>query len=60
MVLLQIMRQINDEAPRYGVDLVANYRLVYGVEPDGYFSGKSALDGVYKLTAVKMRSGLLQ
>jgi nicotinate phosphoribosyltransferase len=55
MVLLQIMRQINDEAPRYGVDpqKLIN-RLVYGVGTRLITSqGRSALDGVYKLTAVK-------
>jgi nicotinate phosphoribosyltransferase len=55
MVLLQIMRQINDEAPRYRVNpqKLIN-RLVYGVGTNLITSqGKSALDGVYKLTAVK-------
>lgn len=55
MVLLQIMRQINDEAPRYRVNpqKLIN-RLVYGVGTNLITSqGRSALDGVYKLTAVK-------
>jgi len=55
IVLLQIMRQINDEAPRYQVNpqKLIN-RLVYGVGTKLITSqGRSALDGVYKLTAVK-------
>jgi nicotinate phosphoribosyltransferase len=55
MVLLQIMRQIHDEAPRYRVNpqKLIN-RLVYGVGTNLITSqGRSALDGVYKLTAVK-------
>lgn len=55
LVLLQILRQINDEAPRYGVEprKIIN-RLVYGVGTNLVTSqGRSSLDGVYKLTAVK-------
>ncbi|HEX3019624.1 MAG TPA: nicotinate phosphoribosyltransferase [Chitinispirillaceae bacterium] len=55
MVLLQIVRQISDEAPHYGVDpQKVISRLIYGVGTNLITSqGRSALDGVYKLTAVK-------
>lgn len=55
IVLLQILRQIHDEAPRYGVDpLKLINRLVYGVGTNLITSqGRSSLDGVYKLTAVQ-------
>jgi nicotinate phosphoribosyltransferase len=55
MVILQIISQIQEEAPRYGVDadhLVR--RLVYGVGTRLITSeGDAAMDGVYKLVAVK-------
>lgn len=54
LVIWQIITQIQDEAPLYGVDpdkLVA--RLVYGVGTGLITSrGQSALDGVYKLVAL--------
>jgi nicotinate phosphoribosyltransferase len=54
LVILQILTQIQDEAPRYGIDpddLIG--RLVYGVGTQLITSaGASALDGVYKLVAV--------
>lgn len=55
LVILQILTQIRDEAPRYGVDAenLIN-RLVYGVGTGLITShGDSALDGVYKLVAVQ-------
>jgi nicotinate phosphoribosyltransferase len=55
LVLWQIMTQIEEEASRYGVDpdhLIG--RLVYGVGTRLITSkGAPALDGVYKLTAVR-------
>jgi len=55
LVILQILTQIQEEAPRYGVDadhLIA--RLVYGVGTGLITSkGDSSLDGVYKLVAVQ-------
>ena len=55
LVIWQIVTQIEDEAQRYGVD--ANHlieRLVYGVGTRLITSqGASALDGVYKLVAVR-------
>ncbi len=55
LVILQILTQIQEEAPRYGVD--ADHlieRLVYGVGTGLITSkGDSALDGVYKLVAVR-------
>lgn len=55
LVIWQILTQIQEEAPRYGVDpdeLIA--RLVYGVGTRLIVSaGDPALDGVYKLVAVK-------
>jgi nicotinate phosphoribosyltransferase len=54
-VLMQIIGQIRDEAPRYGMDpdhLIG--RLVYGVGTRLITSaGETALDGVYKLVAVE-------
>jgi nicotinate phosphoribosyltransferase len=54
LVLLQILTQIQHEAPRYGVDadqLIG--RLIYGVGTRLVTSdGAAALDGVYKLVAV--------
>lgn len=55
LVIWQIITQIEEEAPRYGVDpdhLIG--RLVYGVGTRLITSqGASALDGVYKLVAVQ-------
>ena len=55
LVIWQIIAQIEEEAPRYGVDpgqLIA--RLVYGVGTGLITSlGAAALDGVYKLVAVQ-------
>jgi nicotinate phosphoribosyltransferase len=55
LVIWQIITQIQDEAPRYGVDpdsLIK--RLVYGVGTGLITSrGQGALDGVYKLVALK-------
>jgi nicotinate phosphoribosyltransferase len=55
LVIWQIMTQIQEEAPRYGVDpdrLIS--RLVYGVGTRLITSeGQAALDGVYKLVAVQ-------
>ncbi|TAK11874.1 MAG: nicotinate phosphoribosyltransferase [Anaerolineae bacterium] len=58
LVIWQILTQIQDEAPRYGADpdAIIN-RLVYGVGTSLITSsGDSALDGVYKLTAIKSGS----
>lgn len=58
LVIWQIVTQITEEAPRYGVDpdnLVK--RLVYGVGTRLITSeGDSALDGVYKLVALRNQS----
>ncbi|MBD3334942.1 MAG: nicotinate phosphoribosyltransferase [Candidatus Eisenbacteria bacterium] len=55
MVLMQILTQVRDEAPGYGVDadkLIE--RFLYGVGTRLITSrGDSALDGVYKLVAVE-------
>jgi nicotinate phosphoribosyltransferase len=55
MTMLQILAQIAEEAPRYGLD--ADHvmaRLVYGVGTNLITSaGDAALDGVYKLVAVQ-------
>lgn len=55
LVLLQVLFQIQEEAPRYNVDadkLIK--RLVYGVGTRLITSsGDSALDGVYKLVSVR-------
>jgi nicotinate phosphoribosyltransferase len=55
LVILQIITQISEEAPRYGVDPehLIN-RLVYGVGTHLITSwGEPALGGVYKLVAVR-------
>jgi nicotinate phosphoribosyltransferase len=55
LVIWQILTQIQQEAPRYGVDVehLIN-RLVYGVGTRLITSkGAPALDGVYKLVAVR-------
>jgi len=61
MVVWQVVTQIQEEAPRYGVDpshLVQ--RLIYGVGTALITSqGDSALDGVYKLVAIE-QGGELQ
>ncbi len=58
LTILQILAQIEDEAPRYGLD--ADHivrRLVYGVGTNLITSaGDAALDGVYKLVAVQTDS----
>jgi len=55
MVVWQIVNQIRNEAPHHGLDadsLIA--RLVYGVGTHLIVSGgNAALDGIYKLTAIK-------
>lgn len=55
MVIWQIISQIRDEAPKYGMepfDIIK--RLVFGVGTSLITSkGAAALDGVYKLTAIK-------
>ncbi|NNK91034.1 MAG: nicotinate phosphoribosyltransferase, partial [Acidimicrobiia bacterium] len=55
LAIWQILRQIEDEAPSYGVDPAALLgRLSYGVGTRLVTSeGDPSLDGVYKLTAVK-------
>ncbi|MGC9523763.1 MAG: nicotinate phosphoribosyltransferase, partial [Anaerolineae bacterium] len=55
LVILQILTQIREEAPRYGLDPdVVIDRLVYGVGTRLITSGgDSALDGVYKLVAIE-------
>ncbi len=54
MVIWQILTQIEEEAPKYGVDpdrLIK--RMIYGVGTSLVTSkGNSSLDGVYKMTAV--------
>jgi nicotinate phosphoribosyltransferase len=55
LVLLQVLSQIQEEAPRYDVDAdTLIRRLVYGVGTRLITSsGDSALDGVYKLVSVR-------
>jgi nicotinate phosphoribosyltransferase len=55
LAIWQILSQIEDEAPRYGVDPAAlTRRLTYGVGTRLITSqGHSSLDGVYKLVAVQ-------
>jgi nicotinate phosphoribosyltransferase len=59
LVIWQILAQIEEEAPRYGIDpdrLIG--RLAYGVGTRLITSrGQSALDGVYKLVAVGNGAG---
>ncbi|MDH3426397.1 MAG: nicotinate phosphoribosyltransferase [Acidimicrobiia bacterium] len=59
LAIWQILTQIEEEAPRYGVDadhLIG--RLVYGVGTRMITSqGASALDGVYKAVAVESNGG---
>lgn len=55
LVIMQIIAQVQEEAPRYGVDAdrLIN-RFVYGVGTHLITSkGDAALDGVYKLVGVK-------
>jgi len=62
LALWQILSQIDEEAPRYGVDaerLVG--RLLYGVGTRLITShGHAALDGVYKLVAIDDETGRSQ
>jgi nicotinate phosphoribosyltransferase len=55
LVIWQVITQIEEEAPRYGLDPESLIkRLVYGVGTKLITSkGDSALDGVYKLVAVR-------
>lgn len=55
MVVWQIINQIRAEAPNHGLDAEALIaRLVYGVGTHLIVSGGcAALDGIYKLTAIK-------
>ncbi len=55
LVLWQILTQIQQEAPQYGVDAdQVIQRLVYGVGTNLITSlGNPALDGVYKLVAIQ-------
>lgn len=61
LVIWQVVTQIQEEAPRYGVDperLVQ--RLIYGVGTALITSkGDPALDGVYKLVAISDGEGLV-
>jgi nicotinate phosphoribosyltransferase len=58
-VIHQILDQIGEEAPRYGVDPEALLaRLIFGVGTRLITSrGAAALNGVYKLVAIKPRDG---
>jgi nicotinate phosphoribosyltransferase len=58
LVIMQIINQIQEEAPRYGVDpdRLIN-RFIYGVGTALITSkGAPALDGVYKLVGIKNKS----
>lgn len=59
LVIWQILTQIREEAARYGVDAAAlARRMVYGVGTRMITSSVDpALDGVYKLVAVKENGG---
>ncbi|MDH4145628.1 MAG: nicotinate phosphoribosyltransferase, partial [Acidimicrobiia bacterium] len=59
LAIWQILSQIDQEAPRYGVDAAAlRARLTYGVGTNLITSaGHAALDGVYKLVAVRSADG---
>lgn len=59
LVIWQIITQISEEAPRYGLDATALVnRLVYGAGTRLITSwGEPALGGVYKLVAVKSDEG---
>lgn len=55
LAIWQILTQIEEEAPRYGVDAdQLIQRLVYGVGTNLITSGSDNLDGVYKATAVEL------
>jgi nicotinate phosphoribosyltransferase len=60
LVIWQIVTQIREEAPRYGIEAESVVRrLVYGVGTALITStGDSALDGVYKLVAISDGRGL--
>lgn len=60
MTMLQILAQIQEEAPRYGLDAnEVSKRLVYGVGTNLITSaGDAALDGVYKLVATQDGQGV--
>ncbi len=58
LAIWQILTQIEEEAPRYGVDPHALInRLVYGVGTRLVTSGSDNLDGVYKSAAVEGEDG---
>ena len=60
LTILQILDQISEEAPRYGLDAdQVMARLVYGVGTNLITSaGDAALNGVYKLVAVQEEAGV--
>lgn len=58
LAIWQILTQIEEEAPRYGVDADALIgRLVYGVGTRLVTSGSDNLDGVYKAVALESDQG---
>jgi nicotinate phosphoribosyltransferase len=58
LAIWQILTQIEEEAPRYGVDPHALVnRLVYGVGTRLITSGSDNLDGVYKAVAIGGEAG---